>query len=182
MSAKDRTRSCIIDAFNDLIAHNNFNTITVAMICSRADIGRATFYRYFKDKYAVMNENYRILLAECARDESVHTYRDLFFRLYSEAHADFWLSIRKSFESVGYNSFRNYITEYSYSFAEEVTKKNRNGKSLTDTERMQLDVFSHGVPYMFESWTFKRYKISAEQAAQALYDCMPPSLKDCRIK
>ena len=36
--------------------------ITVADIIAEADVSKATFYRYFHDKYDVMNSNYKELL------------------------------------------------------------------------------------------------------------------------
>ena len=181
MASRDRTRRAIVDAFNQLIARRNFNTITVSMICETADIGKATFYRYYKDKYAVMNENYAFLVQRCASDPSVRGFRDLFCCIFREAHAEFWISIRNSFDSAGYNSLLNFITEYSYRFAEDVVRRNRNGKGFTDAERLQIHVFTSGISTMFQDWTFKRYDLTPEQAADALYDCMPSWIRSCRI-
>ena len=181
MAAKDRTRKAIVDAFNQLIARKTFNSITVSMICETADIGKATFYRYFKDKYAVMNDNYAVLLQTCASDPSVHGYRDLFFLMLTQAHADFWNSVRNSFDSDGYNSLENFIAKHSFAFAEEVTKKNRGGRGLSDEERLQLEVFTTGIAAMFRSWTYPRYSLTPGQAADAIYACMPPDLRGCRL-
>ena len=55
---KDRTQEAILNAFNTLIEKNDFDKITIQMIIDEAGVGRTTFYRYFKDKYDVMNYNY----------------------------------------------------------------------------------------------------------------------------
>lgn len=174
----NRTRKAIFEAFTELIQKEDFEKITVADICNKADVGKATFYRYFKDKYDVMNENYRIALFSCANNPTVHNYRDLYYELYRTATTDFWLSTRRSFKSVGYNSFRNFIAAYSYSFAEEITKQNRGGKGYTEKEKLQCQVFTFGIGEMYENWTFGKYKLTPDEAADALFDIMPRTLRD----
>ena len=63
-SVSRRTQKAIVDAFNRLISHKGFDEITVADIISEADVSKATFYRYFHDKYDAMNGNYKELLDE----------------------------------------------------------------------------------------------------------------------
>ena len=58
----NRTMGVIIAGFNRLITENDFQKISVDMIVKEADVSRATFYRYFKDKYDVMNATYKNLL------------------------------------------------------------------------------------------------------------------------
>ena len=54
--------TAILDAFNRLIAEKDFQKISVEMIMNEAKVSRSTFYRYFKDKYEVMNANYKNVL------------------------------------------------------------------------------------------------------------------------
>lgn len=50
-----RTRSLILDAFEELLAEQNFESISVQDVTSRAQINRATFYAHFQDKYALLD-------------------------------------------------------------------------------------------------------------------------------
>ncbi|MBR5991226.1 MAG: TetR/AcrR family transcriptional regulator, partial [Clostridia bacterium] len=59
-----RTKNDILVAFNTLAEKKGFERITVQMIADEAGISRATFYRYFKDKYDVMNFNYTKFIEE----------------------------------------------------------------------------------------------------------------------
>ncbi|MBQ3050267.1 MAG: helix-turn-helix transcriptional regulator, partial [Clostridia bacterium] len=54
----ERTRLTILHAFDRLVERVGFSKITVSMLVKEAGVSRATFYRYFKDKYDVMNYNY----------------------------------------------------------------------------------------------------------------------------
>ena len=62
-----RTELDILLALNRLIARMDMEKITTEKIVAEAKISRATFYRYFKDKYDVLNRNYKELLDNCLR-------------------------------------------------------------------------------------------------------------------
>lgn len=47
-------RRCMIK----LVRHKKLENITVAEICEKAQIGKRTFYRYYKDKYALFEDTY----------------------------------------------------------------------------------------------------------------------------
>ena len=46
-----KTRQAIVKAFIELLQEKSFQKITVKDIAERADIGKASFYRHFTDKY-----------------------------------------------------------------------------------------------------------------------------------
>ena len=50
-----RTRSLILQAFGELLAEKGFEAISVQDITDKAEINRATFYKHFVDKYALLD-------------------------------------------------------------------------------------------------------------------------------
>src|SRR5687768_14001023 len=50
-----RTRKLILQSFNDLLAEKSFDSISVQDVTERAEINRATFYKHFVDKYALLD-------------------------------------------------------------------------------------------------------------------------------
>ena len=50
-----RTRNLILQAFSDLLAVKNFESISVQDVTAKAEINRATFYKHFVDKYALLD-------------------------------------------------------------------------------------------------------------------------------
>ena len=171
-----RTAEAIINAFNRLITANDFQSITVDMIMQEAEVSRSTFYRYFKDKYDVMNANYKNILDYYVSPERSRNYRDLCFHLFEYGRENLRV-FRRALESTGFNSFGNFIYEYSYKTALEITRANRNGVGFTPVEELQVDVFCNGICAVYKHMVVQRYKIDASTAADALYEMMPESLK-----
>jgi len=50
-----RTRGLILGAFESLLAEKGFEAITVQDVTDEAEINRATFYKHFVDKYALLD-------------------------------------------------------------------------------------------------------------------------------
>lgn len=172
----NRTYTAILSGFNRLLEEHEFQKISVEMIMNEAQVSRSTFYRYFRDKYDVMNANFRQLLDYYLSPEMSRSYRDLCYHLFVTAQDNLKI-FRRALESTGYNSFSNFVYEYSYSKALEITALNRCGQGFTPTEELQVDVFCHGICAVFRNLVSHRYQLSPEAAADALYEMMPESLK-----
>jgi AcrR family transcriptional regulator len=50
-----RTRKLILQSFNDLLAEKSFDSISVQDVTQKAEVNRATFYKHFVDKYALLD-------------------------------------------------------------------------------------------------------------------------------
>jgi len=172
----NRTLSTIIDAFNRLITEHDFQKISVDMIIKEADISRSTFYRYFKDKYDVMNANFKNLLDHYISPERSRNYRELCYHLFKFGQENLKF-LRRALDSTGFNSFSNFIYNYSYQTALKITQLNRSGAGFTPAEEIQVDIFCNGICAVYKNTAFQRYRISASAAADALYEMMPESLK-----
>jgi len=171
-----RTMAAILNAFNRLIIHHDFQKISVEMIMKEACVSRSTFYRYFKDKYEVMNANFKNLLDYYVNPKRSKNYRDLCYHLFEYAQDNLKM-FRRALESTGFNSFSNFIYKYSYATALAITKANRNGIGFSPAEELQVDVFCNGICAVYKNLVYQRYKIDASAAADALYEMMPESLK-----
>lgn len=170
-----RTKKAIVHAFNRLISRYEFDNITVAMIAAEAEISKATFYRYFKDKYDVMNHNYKNLIDHYMQSGQCHNFRDLFYYLFEKGGYN-WRFMKNAFRSTGINSMNSFIYEYSYLICQQVTRHQR-GNDLTAIEEFQADLFCHGVSHLYQDWILGNYKISSDDAADALYAMVPESLR-----
>ncbi|MBQ2755120.1 MAG: TetR family transcriptional regulator [Oscillospiraceae bacterium] len=172
----NRTLNAIIAGFNRLITNIDFHKISVDMIMQEAGVSRSTFYRYFKDKYDVMNANYKMALDYYIQPEQSKNYRDLCYHLFDHGQRNLKI-FRRALESTGFNSLSNFIYEYSYETALKITRLNRGGNGFTPVEELQVDVFCNGICAVYRNIIFQRYHIDPSAAADALYEMMPESLK-----
>ena len=85
---------------------------------------------------------------------------------------------RRALASTGFNSFSNFVYEYSYESALNITRMNRGGKGFTPIEDLQIGVFCSGICTVFHKLTEQREPIDADTAADALFEMMPESLKN----
>ena len=171
----ERTEQDILLAFNRLIARTEIEKIRVQDIADEAKVGRATFYRYFRDKYDVLNANYRELLDSCVLRSG--NFRDLFFLLFTHAQKE-WGDFHRAFKSSGVNSFENFIAAYSRTLVERIVAGNRPGAGLSAQEELQMDVFLGGVSGMYRKWTLGEYSLSPDEAADALFVLLPERLRN----
>lgn len=107
-----RTRSLLIDAFNQLIRTKNFEQITVKDITELATVNRATFYAHFIDKFELLDEVLEIQLREimqvhfsCHANLDEETISKMFSSII-DVHVQMASSCRK-----GYNSLNHLIEE-----------------------------------------------------------------------
>lgn len=63
-----RTHQLLKDALIELSAERGFDEVTVGDIVGRAKINRATFYRHYKDKYALVEEIFQEAMDRMRRD------------------------------------------------------------------------------------------------------------------
>lgn len=94
-----RTRALIIAAFCELITEKDFETISVKDITERATLNRATFYRHFPDKYALLelilqqmmeNKGFEKIKEQSILDENTfHLLIDSFDKLIEELKTTF---------------------------------------------------------------------------------------------
>lgn len=171
----DLVKKRILFSFNTLLANSDLDKITVNKIAQNAGVSKATFYRYYKDKYDVMAYNYKLFVDQRAAPSVSSSYEELLYLLYRDSEKNMKY-LKNAFKYVGINSFSEFVYQYSFDIVERITLENRPS-GLTQKEILQLDVFSHGVSQMFTNWIQGKYKLDARSASQALFDVMPESLK-----
>lgn len=171
------TSEIIIEAFNRLIRKYPFEKITVTMIAEEAGVGKATFYRHFKDKYDVMNANYKNLLDALVLREDCHNYRDLIYLLL-ETSQDYWKPLRKAFDTTGYNSLKNFLYKYTMALTIEIFRQNNPGVELTDMQKLEGHLINRGMVEVYELWAKGQYDLDAAAAADTIYEMLPKDLRD----
>lgn len=70
-----KTEKALYDAMFAMLAHRNFNSITVNALCAEALISRAAFYAHFSDKYDLLKYLFTEIRKNIIKD--VYNYDEL---------------------------------------------------------------------------------------------------------
>jgi len=173
---RDYTKNRILQAFNKLIIHNEFNEITVEMILAESKVSKSTFYRYFKDKYDVMNYNYKIRLDSYSDNKTFKNWKDVIENLYSSIQEN-TIRIHKSFKYFGESSYYEFLYYYSIEVITRKTLKTLNKNELTKGELFQISHFCSGMVWVTKEWESGYWELTPNEAAEYLYQQMPEFTK-----
>jgi len=172
----NRTKEYILEVFNNMLKSSTMEKITVEGICREAKIAKSTFYKYYLDKYDIMNYNYKLLIDTSIKSRDDYTWEELFKAIldFMESHSK---EMSESFETQGINCFNRFMYNYSYDLVETTSHIVRNGQGLTPQEAFQTSVFCHGAVDMTNDWLENKYNLSSAAAAGLLVPMLPPSLR-----
>lgn len=111
MANQDIIKKTIAEAMKELVREKQLEDISVLDICERSEVNRRTFYRYFSDKYEVIEWiHYHDFLQQILVPEEHGLY------YYMAASVRLILDDRKYYENTlkyrGQNSFRQYVSEH----------------------------------------------------------------------
>src|SRR5690554_987423 len=110
------TENMLFKALNDLLQKKTIDKLSVTEIIKEAGISRATFYRYYADKYDLLNSSYRKIL-----ERTLFQYHEgvpwevTEYNLYKEIRDNVKI-FQNAIESTDINSLKNYIFDVSMDF------------------------------------------------------------------
>ena len=113
MASSSVMKHALAGGLKTLLRKRSFDDITVADICNASEISRRSFYRYFQDKYDLLNWLYDDEFCSTVDERPDRTiwdyYPDICRHLYSDR--EFYLH---AFSFTGQNSFREFCTSKLY--------------------------------------------------------------------
>ena len=140
------TKKIIKDTFLELLANKDITKITVSEICSKADINRATFYRYYLDVFdllEVIKKEFENALKEAYSPSNEDENTVLNF---SKAMLKVFLD-NKELVKILFNTnnglyFLNNILEIAYVKCKEKWEKDLPNLSQNDMEYASIFIFN----------------------------------------
>lgn len=120
MVIKTETHNKIFNTFNKFIQIKAFDDISVLEICKEAHVSTSSFYCHYKDKYDVMNDNYKRILDQYMHSSQNHNYENVFINLFNMSKERHYL--KNAFYYTGINSLGDFIYQYSYNTVIEMCK------------------------------------------------------------
>lgn len=163
-------------ATNDLARENEFDDITVDMICERAQLSRSSFYRLFQDKYDIllwcemipfsrgisqMGRSLSCLEGVTLTFECFHLFESLF---YSTRHSSERASREDAGKAEAARLLRETVGEY-------------HGLEIDDELDFQIVWFVNGLLEQTVIWSKGGLPESIEDIAAHIDSCCPARLK-----
>ena len=151
MDRHDETKYIFAQAIKDLIKVVPLDKIAVTDIVTRSGMTRQTFYRYFKDKYDLVNWYFEKLVLQSFRQMgngcSLQEALQLKFAFINSEHSFF----KEAFKSNDYNNLVNYDFNCIYEFYKGIIEKNLN-HSVDDDLDFLLKMYCKGSIDMTVDW------------------------------
>ena len=176
MDRHDETKYIFAQAIKDLIKVVPLDKIAVTDIVTRSGMTRQTFYRYFKDKYDLVNWYFEKLVLQSFRQMgngcSLQEALQLKFAFINSEHSFF----KEAFKSNDYNNLVNYDFNCIYEFYKGIIEKNLN-HSVDDDLDFLLKMYCKGSIDMIVDWVLNDMPISIEKIVSLLIEALPKRLE-----
>lgn len=175
MDASDHTKYIFAQSIKDLMEKQSLDKITVTDIVKHSGMTRQTFYRYFKDKYDLVNWYFEKLADKSFRQiGNSSTLREGLIKKFSFILND-KVFFSQAFQSKDYNNVENYDYQCILEFYQNIIQK-KIGNIPKDIMFL-LEMYCHGSITMTVEWAINGMKDSPEVIADLLIDALPPKLE-----
>lgn len=177
IDSNDKTKFWLAESLIDLMSTHSINKITVKDIVDNCGLTRQTFYRYFKDKYDLVNWYFEKIADKSFKkmDNGLTLEEGLIKKFqYIRKEQNFF---RQAFLIEDCNSLINYDFECIYHFYLNIIKRKTSGK-ITDDLNFSLRLYCHGAIAMTIEWIKNDLNPCEEKMARYLIDSMPKQLLD----
>lgn len=176
MDKHDHTKYIFARAIKELIKTRPLDKITVTDIVIKAGKTRQTFYRYFKDKYDLVNWYFEKLVLKsfhqmdngCSLYEALH----LKFEFILNEHSFF----KEAFKSNDYNNLINYDYNCIYNFYKEIIENNL-GHQIDKEIDFLLKMYCKGSIDMTVDWILNDMPIDIDSIVVLLIEALPKRLE-----
>lgn len=176
MNEYDQTKYIFAQSIKDLMAKQSLDKITVTDIVKHSGMTRQTFYRYFQDKYDLVNWYFEKLADKSFRQiGNSSTLRDGLIQKFTFLLND-KIFFMQAFHSKDYNNVENYDYQCILEFYKNIIKK-KIGKIPKDVMFL-LEMYCHGSITMTVEWAIRGMEESPEVIADLLIDALPLKLKE----
>jgi probable dihydroxyacetone kinase regulator len=177
MDVNDRTKERLAKGIKTLMTNKSLDKITVKEIVDQSELTRQTFYRYFQDKYDLVNWCFDRLAEQSFKRMGVSlTLEEGLIQKFTfvKEEKDFFSA---AFKSRDCNSLFDYdlklITEFYTNRIEEKT-----GKPLDLENKFLLDMYCQGSMDMTVKWVIEGMTMEPKEIADLLIEAIPEKLKD----
>jgi AcrR family transcriptional regulator len=164
----------VLDALTELVAEYKFDDVSVGMICERVHISRQTFYRYYSNKYNVLEKFFAgVSKAYFSEIGSTLTWHEALTLPHRTAHR--YLSLTRGV----------YESKYRYRYLEDCSRNmndallealRRVGEHVTRELEFQLETWCWGAAGSIARWNHEGQPLTADELGTYLESTVPQEL------
>jgi len=166
----------VVDAMDELMRTTPIDRLSVSKICETSGISRATFYRYFTDKFSVVQWLWKFVMAQGANEIGrTLSFYDGYYTsevLILERYYDFFANSAKSND---FNSLDRFAPRLRKEVLERTITKHYN-REYTEHMRFMVYVTAEMETKLFPMWHYGEIDCTIEEACQWMTDCVPREL------
>ena len=171
------TRYVFAECIKQLMNHQSLDKITVTDIVEISGKTRQTFYRYFRDKYDLVNWYFEVLADKSfLQIGNSETLREGLTKKFEFIYHD-RVFFKEAFKSKDYNNIENYDYNCILTFYQNIIKRKLGNNIPSDIEFL-LEMYCHGSITMTVDWATGGYKLKPEELADMLIEALPPKLDE----
>ncbi len=175
---RERMKNMLCESLRILMEKYMFEKITIKMICDKTGVIRATFYNYFDDKYACLNEIvYQDLVEETINRPSGMNDSEVFIKGLEnvDRHLSFY---RKAYGITGQNSFEDMIRDNLTICFLEYFKRNRDPEYLPNySNDLLARHYGAACAFHFREYVFRKSG-TAQDEIKVVRDLLTHSYHD----
>ncbi len=176
MDINEKTMVKLANSIRELMQDRPLSKISVKDIVENCELTRQTFYRYFKDKYDLVNWYFEKLAQQSFKQLGVScTLREGLIKKFELIKADRRFFF-EAFMADDQNSLFEYDMQCIYEFYEGIIAK-KCGGTIEDDVRFLLRMYCKGSIDMTFEWVKTGMTLTEEQFSDLLIEAMPEKLK-----
>ncbi len=164
-------------SLKNLMRQHPLEKITVKDIVEGCNLTRQTFYRYFEDKFALVNWYFEVLVQDSFHAmNGKNTLRQALERKFSFVEQEL-LFFRVAFQTQSCQSLIEYDYRYIYQFYEELIGR-KTKAPLTPEIAFSLELYCRGSIVQTVSWVNQKNRPKPKEMALLLEQALPQNLRD----
>ncbi len=183
MVCRQTTKQLLFESFRELAATISLDDISVNDIVQNCGTSRATFYRYFQDKYDLMTQYYCQQI-DCICQKHLFENDDL-ASMQAEYNA-YILQNLNYFRNLSKYDGQNNVFDTIYSYCVNMhihhAKKYYSNEKLPDDLLFAIQYHALGGISMLKKWLSGEMKLTLEQYNDYFSKCMPNIIKNLYAK
>ena len=171
-------KEALCQAMYRLMNRRAISRIRIEDILTEAGVSKSSFYRYFRDKYELMNYCYEKAIREITMlqpDGNMDAILRSIFQFYIDNKA----FILNGFNITGEDSLKNYIYKTTCGFCADRLKQYKGRSELLPEEQLAINYYVGGSIQLIHEWlsNSNQNKLSSAEAAQIHESLIPDVLK-----